>query len=756
MSKTSNLLSSLALVTGVASLTMSFIISGPMGPQGPAGSNGNPGSDGENGSNGENGQTPYIGPNGNWWINGVDTNVDASGTSTFESFYPQVNLSPTSDEYELYNEQLNINLGSDELKAAYVNDLVDNEGYIGISTPAELMAIDNPEGKYVLRNSISFVNAVAPSWSPINFFEGETKIPFSGTLDGAGYEINGITYASIDNSQVYQFYGLFDELNGATIKNLSLANFDLLRESDGFMGVLAGVVSNSYVENIYLYNNTLVSDGDMIGGLAGRIANSTIKFVDVEILEIVGNYSLGGLAGEALDSTFSKIMLSSIYIDGRYSGHGGGVGYSIRNVFVDIQVEIIIELGGNSLANQRYNIGGFIGESYRDRILFVQTTGYMEFSTLDENYWIENVGGVVGFASNSILYYISNQCDISVTYNPPLINVSIVSIGGVVGATEFVALQQVANDGIISINFDRDTLDDNTYINGDDHPIEYIGGIIGYVYGSAALYQVVNSGLIQGIVDVGGIIGSTGVPAWLFQQFIYMNEVINVGNIRGVLRVGGVMGFNDQTTNMIAMNMMNVGEVYAELFVGGLFGLLSPYLSIKVTIKNSYNFGEIIVENYMAGGLIGGIVPINFDFFAPLLGEVHLYHSFNIGIVTPTFLGFDGTDFSGYRAASIIGSREILTFMYDVTYIPQISTVELIEFNNDTSTFEATGEFIDLKINGVANGNMVDVKELASALPLTDDNNFYYQNYWDMENVWRFVEIDENTMIPVLRFIVVP
>ena len=762
MSKTSTLLSSLALVTGVASLTMSFIISGPMGPQGPAGSNGNPGtdgvdgSDGVNGSDGENGQTPYIGPNGNWWINGVDTNIDASGTNNVEIFYPQVDLTLTAAELDLYNEQLNFNLGSDELKESYVNDLVDNEGYIGISTPAELMAINNPTGKYVLRNSISFVNAVAPSWSPINFYEGESKIPFSGTFNGAGYEINGITYASIDSSQVYQFYGLFDELDGATIKNLSLANFDFFKETGGYMGVLAGVASNSHFENLYLYNNTLRSDGDMMGGIAGRIYNSTIKFVDVEILEIVGNYSLGGLAGEAFDSTFSKIALSSIYIDGKYSSHGGGVGYSVRNIYVEIQAELIIELGGNSLANERHDIGGFIGYSSRDRILYVQTIGLMEFSTLDENYRIENVGGVVGFAANSILYFVNNQCDISITYNPPLINVSIVSIGGVVGATEFVALQQVANEGIISINFDRANLDENIYINGEDHPIEYIGGIIGYVYGSAALYQVINSGLIQGLVDVGGIIGSTGVPPWFFQQFIYMNEVLNVGQIRGVLRVGGIMGFNDQTTNMIAMNMMNVGNVNAEMFVGGLFGLLSPYFSIKVTIKNSYNFGEIIVENYIAGGLIGGIVPYNFDFFTPIYGEVHLYHSFNIGTLTPLDLGFDGANFSTIGVGSIIGSRQLLTYMFDVTYIPQISNVELIEFNNDTLTFVPTGEFVDFKIDGVASGNMVDVKELASALPLTDDNNFYYQSYWDMQNVWRFVEIDENTMIPVLRFVMNP
>lgn len=51
---------------------------GPMGPQGPQGPTGPQGSPGANGAPGANGHTPYIGGNGNWWINGTDTGVSAT------------------------------------------------------------------------------------------------------------------------------------------------------------------------------------------------------------------------------------------------------------------------------------------------------------------------------------------------------------------------------------------------------------------------------------------------------------------------------------------------------------------------------------------------------------------------------------------------------------------------------------------------------------------------------------------------------
>ena len=43
------------------------------------GKDGKNGDDGKNGENGKDGLTPYVGPNGNWWIGGVDTHSPSTG-----------------------------------------------------------------------------------------------------------------------------------------------------------------------------------------------------------------------------------------------------------------------------------------------------------------------------------------------------------------------------------------------------------------------------------------------------------------------------------------------------------------------------------------------------------------------------------------------------------------------------------------------------------------------------------------------------
>ena len=52
---------------------------GETGPQGPAGQNGTNGKDGTDGKDGQDGLTPYIGPNGHWWIGTTDTGIAAQG-----------------------------------------------------------------------------------------------------------------------------------------------------------------------------------------------------------------------------------------------------------------------------------------------------------------------------------------------------------------------------------------------------------------------------------------------------------------------------------------------------------------------------------------------------------------------------------------------------------------------------------------------------------------------------------------------------
>ena len=749
---TSLILSSLALATGIAALTISLVVPGPMGSPGSSGNNGNTG---PIGPSGEDGQTPYIGENGNWWIDDEDTGISATATGQAQEFFPQVNVGLTPLEEDLIEETWVDELTTLSLQQAYANNLIINEGYIGISTPAELMAISNAAGKYVLLNSIDFTNVVAPAWSPINFFDGLTKVPFSGVLDGAGFSIDALLYTTIDNDQYYDYYGMFDELDGAAIRNLNIAGFNFYKDNANYMGLLAGRAIHSTFENINLTNNRLSATGDYIGGIAGFLYNSSVSQIDINLLIISGHFYLGGIAGESILSVFSNIITNDVSIDGRYGNHGGISGYSFQSVYVKILSELSILLGGNSLATQRGGIGGLIGNSNGDRLVMIETQGLMEFTTLDtENYSIERVGGTVGFASNTVFLQVVNKIDIVILFQFPIQVLSIVSIGGIVGATEFAALYQVLNEGNVRLVYDRNDLDESVYLFSDDHPIEYLGGIIGYSYASSYLYQVVNTGEIEGVVDVGGIIGSTGIPLWYFQQFIYMDEVASLGTVNGILNVGGIMGLNDVRTNLIARNLMNYNQVYGEQRVGGLFGVLAPTMSVKVTIKNAYNYGDVIVKNYDGGGLIGATWPVEFDFNLPLLGEVHLYHSFNMGEIIALEVGRNGGgSYNDIGIGAIVGNRIILTLMYGVSYLLQVSEIEMYAYDGDTNTYIASGDFIDVTLPGVGVGNQVDVAFNLYREDYTDPNSFLYANVWDFQNVWMFVDNNGIETIPALRFI---
>jgi len=761
MSKsTSTILSALALATGLTSLAISLFSPGPTGPQGSNGqdgSQGNQGPSGETGSNGldgEDGQTPYIGENGNWWIGDVDSGISVSESNPVIEYLPQVNVELNAREETLYEKTRDLVFNDLAQKQAYAAELITNEGFIGVSTPAELMGLSDPTGKYVLLNDISYLNEVAPSWSPINFFDQNTKIPFGGILDGAGFSISGIIYASIDENQPFDFYGLFDELKGATIQNVTIENFNLFRQNHGDMGLIAGKVTDSTLENISLFNNTVSGHGDNVGGLSGQIINSEITFLEISNLALWGHYAVGGIAGIAAHSEFAKINSYNVEIDGRNDENGGLIGSSFLNIYIDIESELFIQIGGNSEGTYRFAIGGLIGYSNRDRLFYITTLGEMNFESLGDNYGLENVGGVIGYATNTVLFWVSNNIDIDIYYETEMQNVTIKSIGGVIGATEFAALSHVSNQANVNLRFNRETLDESFYVYTEEHPIEYVGGVIGYVYASVNLFRVVNDGQVSGMIDVGGIIGSTGIPFAFFQQLIYLNEVINLSQVVGLYKVGGIMGLNDERTNLIALNLVNFAQIEGERYVGGLFGVISPMFSIKVTIKNSYNVGEIIIKGYLAGGLIGSVGIDNFNFDFPLWGEVHLYHSFNVGNIVAYRLGYDEIDYLNLGIGSIIGARFTLAYIYGVSYLPQTNTVEVYSYNVDNNTYEPSGEYMAFSLDAVGYGNLLDFTLYDSPEALLFPDAFPYRTIWDFENVWAYVPLGDFEL-PILRFLLV-
>lgn len=161
------------------------------------------------------------------------------------------------------------------------------------------------EGKYfVLANDITVNNVNVSSatnliqWTPIG---GNKKASaFKGTFDGQGHTIKGIYYSN--DADTAKLVGLFGRVGpGATIKNISLDNFDVLGAEQ--VGVLVGYANGGYYNNIKIEENVKVTANRSVGGVIGWLApNETAEINGCEfagtVKALVGSdANAGGIIG---------------------------------------------------------------------------------------------------------------------------------------------------------------------------------------------------------------------------------------------------------------------------------------------------------------------------------------------------------------------------------------------------------------------------------------------------------------------------
>jgi hypothetical protein len=756
-SSVSNGLSFLSLGIAVGALLVSILTPGAQGASGPAGSNGQNGSQGSSGLPGSNGETPYIGNNGNWWIDGVDTGVPANDFNQSYRDIPEIAFAEREEETLLLEETLFEPFETDEFRLIYANDLIDEEGFIGISTPAELMAISEQDGNYVLTGNIDF-NGYS-NWSPINFeARGDEGVYFSGILDGAGFFISGLSGSSLDENEAYSSYGLFEGLDGATIRHLNFVGNSLdIPAIDGrnkeFGGILAGMAFNSSLYNI---NSGLsfVGGSSYLGSLVGVFEDSEASFINVDFASVEGVGYLGGVFGTVWNSTISHVEANTS-IFATQSHIGGIAGASEESVYLSIESIFTIDLSEDSDALYQVEIGGVIGKSYYDRLISIITYGSLNFQPTADNYYLEKVGGVIGYGFNLTLVNVENYIDIEILMGDSFTISGIKSIGGVVGGVEFGNIINAVNFEEVKIIPSEGDFDVDYYINTDEYPIEYLGGVVGYTYSSVNLYRVANFGFVMGIAEVGGIMGSSGNINFYFQQLIVANEIANFGTVEGYALVGGFTGINDGRTNLILGNFMNCGNIYAVQFGGGLIGIVSPRIDVKVQIINSYNFGTVTVNDYAAGGLVGALVPEENFWDFPFFGDLSIFDSFNLGEVIVTNLGREDADYYESGAGAIFGVRVLLAIMDGVSYLEQISDIPQYIFDDASQSYVPTGESVTMNLPAAGDGNHVDIQRIEDESKLVSDEDFIYQSDWNFQTVWKR-NSDANIglgELPYLRFL---
>lgn len=157
-----------------------------------------------------------------------------------------------------------------------------------ITDEAGLKAIANDlSGKYVLANDIS----LSGEWTPL----GTENEPFTGTLDGAGHTIKGLSITSgADN------VGFFGFTEGATVKNVRFTGAKVLGNKQ--VGILAGQAISSNIETVFTAG--YLTGYDHVGGIVGDArgdANSDQMTYITNCMSTAGafgtTYQSGAIAG---------------------------------------------------------------------------------------------------------------------------------------------------------------------------------------------------------------------------------------------------------------------------------------------------------------------------------------------------------------------------------------------------------------------------------------------------------------------------
>ncbi len=263
---------------------------------------------------------------------------------------------------------------------------------------------DDLQAEYVLVNDLDedtdgYSDYNDDGWEPI----GDTDERFMGSFDGQEHTIYGLT---IDAEATWA--GLFGRTLNATINNLSIMDADVTSHDVGGIGVLAGELEASDVENVTV-SGTLTAfgtDNTIFGGLAGRQSAGHVSNVASYVEITYEGRFIGGIYGQMtaqaeLEKAVFKgnITTDNPHIDNRWIGgivgqFGGGSMVTDAYAMADIKGTRIVGgivgyhwRGGATVTNS-YFVGAVEGD---------QETVDAHNEDVDEEDELDlSVGGVVG------------------------------------------------------------------------------------------------------------------------------------------------------------------------------------------------------------------------------------------------------------------------------------------------------------------------------------------------------------------------
>jgi hypothetical protein len=265
-----------------------------------------------------------------------------------------------------------------------------------ITTCAQLQEITNDQAaSYKIMN---FIDCGGSMFTPI----GDTGPGFTGTLDGGGNIVDGITAIELSGDHV----GMFRLINGGTVSNLTINNSSA--QGQAYVGVLAGGTAGfGIIDHVIITNSNAMGEG-YIGGMVGSLfrasvsdsytSNTTVNGTNVSGI----TSQIGGLTGEINMSDVSRTYVlgggvtgnindpTQAQYTGGFAGDDGN-GANIEDSFTTADVSGHHYVGGMSgrvndsayvssyasgdVTGSGSNVGGFAGALYEGVITNSFATG---------------------------------------------------------------------------------------------------------------------------------------------------------------------------------------------------------------------------------------------------------------------------------------------------------------------------------------------------------------------------------------------
>ena len=432
----------------------------------------------------------------------INAAMRGSGTASLALEYGQANVSAgNASSYNVKAEvdlpsgqNFSTRLGSNGVATVYT--VINSLGAAGSSTGSDLQGM-GLAGNYALGSNLD-VSATS-GWNGGSGFMpiGSTGTPFTGTFDGLGHELHGLT---INRNNIG--VGLFGRIGPtATVRNLGLTTVSIAggTVSGGNyadIGALAAYNSGK-IDNVYssgqVGGSAYANVGGLVGTNAGTISNShtggamtSASYAGVGGLVSIN--AVGGLISNSYSTT--AVTTSAAAAAGLVGSNDGAISNS--------------HASGNIVSGNNYGAG--LVSFSRGTITNSHATGNISGGP--------GVGGLVGSLDSS--------GTIDNSYATGTATSSGSNTGGLVGVS-FGAVR-------------------NSYATGNVSGTSLVGGVVGYNLGN--ITNVYHSGKNNGTATPGGIAGDNNGGSIVNAFF---NKDLNVA-MSGVGRT-----FNNATSNAVGL-----------------------------------------------------------------------------------------------------------------------------------------------------------------------------------------------------------